>query len=68
MKLPNDYARCSGERGIDVCVNRDCCARHTSRATGSRVLYMEAAFDGATCMYFIDNFSKLKDILGSVKQ
>ena len=60
MKLPNDYARCSGERGAEVCVNRDCCARHTDRATGSAVLYMEADFDGMNCRYLIETFPKLK--------
>ena len=64
MKLPNDCARCSGERGIDVCVNRDSCARHTDRGTESVVPYMDAAFDGAKCRYFIDDFSKLKEIFG----
>ena len=67
MKLPNDYARCSGERGIDVCVNRDCCARHTDRGSESVVPYMDAAFDGTNCRYFIDDFSKLKDIFVAVK-
>ena len=60
MKLPNDYARCNGERGIDVCVNRDSCARYTDRGSESVVPYMDAAFDGTDCRYLIDTLQKLK--------